>query len=163
MKRLDRFLQDWRIAKARPFIANGARLLDIGCADGKLLKRLEGWIGEGLGIEPHLSQNGSDGSVSLISGHFPEDMPVVPPFDVITMLAVLEHFPASQYSMLHDGCARFLKPGGLLIITVPSPRVDVILGLLGRMNLIDGMSLDEHHGYRVDKRKKSFVPPAFNC
>jgi SAM-dependent methyltransferase len=161
VKFLDRVLQDWRIVKARPFIPRGARVLDIGCADGRLFKRLQGEMGQGLGIDPSLSRNGAAGSVRFISGRFPDDMPPVEAFDVITLLAVLEHFPPSRYANLKEGCLRFLKPGGFLIITVPSSRVDSILSVLRRCHLIDGMSLDEHHGYAVQKTKDIFSSPQF--
>lgn len=161
MKFLDRVLQDWRIVKARPFIPRGARVLDIGCADGRLFKRLQGEMGQGLGIDPSLSRNGAAGSVRFISGRFPDDMPPVEAFDVITLLAVLEHFPPSRYANLKEGCLRFLKPGGFLIITVPSSRVDSILSVLRRCHLIDGMSLDEHHGYAVQRTKDIFSSPQF--
>jgi len=70
--------------------------------------------------------------------------------DVITMLAVLEHFPMSQYENLKLGCAQFLKARGLLLITVPSPRVDAILVALKFLRLIDAVSREEHHGFKVD-------------
>lgn len=162
MKFLDRVLQDWRIVKARPFIPRGARVLDIGCADGKLFKRLQGEVADdSLGIEPTLSHSGTAGSVRLIAGRFPDDMPPVEAFDVITLLAVLEHFPPSRYANLKEDCLRFLKPGGFLIITVPSSRVDSILSVLRRCHLLDGMSLDEHHGYAVQKTKDIFSSPQF--
>ena len=75
-------------------------------------------------------------------------MPRVEPFDAITMLAVLEHFPSSQYASLSRGCAQFLKSGGHLIITVPSPVVDTILKILKALRLIDGMSLKNTMGMR---------------
>jgi len=87
-------------------------------------------------------------------------MPPVKPFDVITMLAVLEHFPPAEYENLKNGCLRFLKPGGLLLITVPSSRVDQILAVLKFFRLIDGMSLEEHHGFEVQETTSIF--PAEN-
>jgi hypothetical protein len=88
-------------------------------------------------------------------------MPPVAPFDAITLLAVLEHFAAGDYEGLRAGCARFLKPGGCLIITVPSPKVDLILKVLLAIGLIDGMSLEEHHGYDVRETTRIFPPPDF--
>jgi SAM-dependent methyltransferase len=88
-------------------------------------------------------------------------MPPVAAFDAITLLAVLEHFAADDYDGLRSGCARFLKPGGYLIITVPSPKVDGILKVLLAIGLIDGMSLEEHHGFDVEDTTTVFPPPAF--
>jgi len=161
MKLIDRLLQRWRIAKARPYIPPGARILDIGSADGVLFGQLGTAAGNGMGIDPTLAANTRAGDVPLVAGFFPRDMPPVEPFDVITLLAVLEHFPQSEYEPLRDGCRRFLKPGGRLILTVPSPAVDRILAALKFLRLIDGMSLEEHHGYRVDQTTDIFPPPAF--
>jgi 2-polyprenyl-3-methyl-5-hydroxy-6-metoxy-1,4-benzoquinol methylase len=161
MKPLDRLLQRWRIAKARPFIPPGARVLDIGSADGALFDRLQSRVGEGLGIDPHVPSPRQVGRGRLLRGFFPADMPDVPPFDVITMLAVLEHFPDSQHAPLAEGCARFLRPGGRLILTVPSPSVDSILKVLLRLGVVDGMSLEEHHGFDVEQTVRIFGPPRF--
>ncbi len=161
MKPLDRVLQRWRIAKARPFITDGARVLDIGSSDGALFQQLGKKLGSGVGIDPTLRQNGRVDNFSLIAGRFPQDMPSVPAFDVITMLAVLEHFPQAGYASLRSGCSRFLKPGGYLIITVPSRQVDFILKVLLALGLIDGMSVEEHHGYDVRETANIFPPPEF--
>jgi 2-polyprenyl-3-methyl-5-hydroxy-6-metoxy-1,4-benzoquinol methylase len=85
----------------------------------------------------------------------------VEPFDAVTMLAVLEHFPTSAHAPLAEGCRRFLKPGGQVIITVPSPRVDAILAVLQKLWLVHGMSLEEHHGYEVRQTAEIFSPPHF--
>lgn len=161
VKPLDRLLQRWRIAKARPFIPPGARVLDIGSADGALFRQLQDRIGEGLGIDPRVASAGGMPNVRLLRGFFPQDMPEVPPFDVITLLAVLEHFPDSQHAALAEGCARFLRPGGRLIITVPSPAVDSILKILLALRLAAGMSLEEHHGFDVERTVEIFGPPRF--
>jgi 2-polyprenyl-3-methyl-5-hydroxy-6-metoxy-1,4-benzoquinol methylase len=161
VKFLDRVLQSWRIAKARPFIPAGAVVLDVGCGDGALFRKLKDKIGSGLGIEPTLTQNRVEGSVQLIAGRFPDDMPSMGPFDAITMLAVVEHIPPSQWTKLSQACCRWLKPAGLLVITVPSPRVDRILQVLRTFHLIDGMSLEEHHGYEVENTEQVFCAPDF--
>lgn len=162
MKFTDRILQTWRIARARRFIPHAARVLDVGSSDGELFRQVGGLIREGMGIDPELKADTQAYGVPLISGCFPGDMPNVEPFDVITMLAVLEHFPAAQYARLSQGCAQFLKPGGTLIITVPSSKVDGILNILKYFRLIDGMSLEQHHGYQVAQTTAIFSEDSFS-
>jgi len=82
-------------------------------------------------------------------------------FDVITLLAVLEHFPPAAYASLRSGCERFLRPGGKLLITVPSPQVDQLLAVLKFLRLVDGMSLEEHHGFEVGQTTTIFPPESF--
>ena len=163
MKFTDRFLQRWRITKARRFIASGAKILDIGSVDGALFQQLGSVVGQGsLGVDPTLSQPLTVNGCELLPGFFPEAVPATAgTFDVITMLAVLEHFPPSAYAALREGCGRFLRPGGKLLITVPSPRVDQILEGLKFFRLVDGMSLEEHHGYRVEQTVEIFPAPQY--
>jgi len=160
MKSIDRLLQRWRISKARRFIAPGSRILDIGSADA-LFRQLNISGARGMGIDPTLKSDADADGVPLIAGFFPKDMPATGPFDVITMLAVLEHFPPVQYEELKRGCVEFLRPGGRLIITVPSPAVDYILAVLKFFRLIDGMSLEEHHGFEVGRTTAIFPPENF--
>ena len=160
---VDRFLQNWRVRKARPFIKPGDRVLDLGSADGVLFERL-GDCGPGsLGIDPILpATTRSRQGFALVRGYFPQDVPAnAGTFDAIVMLAVLEHFPAAQYGPLAEGCARLLKPGGRMIITVPSPAVDMILDVLVKLRLVHGMSLEEHHGYEVTETPRIFASPRF--
>jgi 2-polyprenyl-3-methyl-5-hydroxy-6-metoxy-1,4-benzoquinol methylase len=163
MKFTDRVLQNWRIAKVRKHIAPGAKILDIGSVDGVLFQRLGALVGAGsLGIDPTLKAPLTVNGFPLQPGFFPQDMPAsTGVFDVITMLAVLEHFPESAYEALRSGCRQYLRPGGKLLITVPSAQVDVILKWLTFFRLIDGMSLEEHHGYAVGDTAKIFPPPDF--
>ena len=39
MKALDRYLQDKRIARARPFVRQDDVVIDVGCADGVMFER----------------------------------------------------------------------------------------------------------------------------
>jgi len=55
MKFTDRVLQNWRIAKVRRHIGPGAKILDIGSAEGVLFQRLGPAVGAGsMGIDPTL-------------------------------------------------------------------------------------------------------------
>jgi 2-polyprenyl-3-methyl-5-hydroxy-6-metoxy-1,4-benzoquinol methylase len=161
MKWTDRFIQRWRIRKVLPYIKPGARVLDIGSADGTLFQLAPKLSRGCVGIDPTLKQSIKTEQFILVPGFFPKDMPPAEPFDVITMLAVLEHFPDSEHALIAEGCAQFLVPRGLLLITVPSPAVDRILEWLRRFRLVDGMSLEEHHGYEVGQTAQIFRPELF--
>jgi SAM-dependent methyltransferase len=151
MKPLDRFLQHWRIHKTRPYITRGARVLDIGCADGELFRVLTPIIGEGVGIDPDLERPLTTPMYRLIRGWFPQALPDSEPFDTITLLAVLEHIPLGQQAEFARDCVRALTPNGRLIITVPSPLVDHILAILLRLRLVDGMAVEQHYGFKPDR------------
>ena len=151
MKPLDRYLQRWRNGKVRPYLPAGARVLDIGCADGPLFQQFASRIGEGIGIDPDLPKPICGPRYRLIPGRFPKDLPDDGEFDLIAMLAVLEHVPADQLRDLPQQCSRRLRLGGYLVITVPSPVVDRILDVLKATRFLDGMCLEEHHGFDVSQ------------
>jgi len=159
MKALDRFLQRWLITKVRPFIPKGARVLDIGCGDGALFRLCRRQIRQGIGLDPALTSPLKEEHFELIPGRFPEALTETEPFDVITILAVLEHIPESQLAPFAENCARILKPGGLLIITTPSLFVDHILNLLLALRIIDGMSLEKHYGFDPQQTPEIFSVP----
>jgi 2-polyprenyl-3-methyl-5-hydroxy-6-metoxy-1,4-benzoquinol methylase len=153
---LDRFLQRWRVRVALSHLPPGADLLDVGCYDGVLMSSalalLEGRRPRrAVGIDP-IAPEGVTGldirradltSAGLRDGEF----------SCVTLLAVLEHVPDAP-AFARD-LARVLAPGGRVIITVPSPRVDAILAVLGALRLVHGMSLEQHHGY--DPRRTNAV------
>jgi 2-polyprenyl-3-methyl-5-hydroxy-6-metoxy-1,4-benzoquinol methylase len=147
MKAVDRWLQSLRIRKAAHHIPANGRVLDIGCADGALFRQLDGRIAGGVGVDPELERSIDMGSFKLVRGWFPRDLQDSGPFDAITMLATLEHVPIDAQAEIAKSCVELLGPNGRLIVTVPSERVDSILGLLRRLRLIDGMSLEQHYGF----------------
>lgn len=157
MKTVDKVLQGMRIAQAKKHISKGAYVLDIGCYDGILFKTLQGYISGGVGIDPLLDQPVAGSNYKLFPGKFPDDLPPSSQeFDAIVALAVLEHIPMDQQKNFASACFKALKPGGVVIITVPSPFVDKILAVLLKLRLIDGMSLEEHYGF-----EPSMVPEIF--
>lgn len=145
MKAVDRILQSWRERKVRAWLPAGARVLDIGCHQGEFLERLGGAIRDSVGLDP-LARPRTTATFTLRAELFrePLDFPAGR-FDAITLLATLEHI--RDKAPLAREARRLLAPGGRLIMTVPSPRVDAIVHTLVRLRLADGMSLEEHHGF----------------
>jgi 2-polyprenyl-3-methyl-5-hydroxy-6-metoxy-1,4-benzoquinol methylase len=161
MKPLDRVLQQVRVRMVRPCIAPGARLLDVGCADGALYRavgRLERYVG----VDPDAPASSPGAHVRFIRDVFPtSQLDPDEPFDVITATAVLEHIPRAAQGDFARACARHAVPGGRLAITVPAPIVDSILGALKRASLLDGMKEDEHYGFDPATTPLIFEPHGF--
>ena len=161
MKLLDRYLQNVRIKKAKRYIRKNDCVLDIGSADGVMFEKLNTLIGESVGIDPTIKTTIEKDFYTLYPGYFPEACPPKETFNTITMLAVLEHIPTSHQTQIALSCYEFLKPNGRLIITVPSPKVDYILDILLKIKLIDGMSVEEHFGFKPEHTEQIFTSPFF--
>lgn len=150
MKALDRFLQSWRIRRAKPFLAGANRVLDIGTHDGALFDAISAQTC--VGIDPNLVvEPGPSDCRLLIKGFFPTDLPekAGEEFDAICILAVLEHLDAEVQAQMAADCYRCLSPGGKVVITTPSPLVDGILDVLFALKLIDAMgeTHEDHYGF----------------
>ena len=161
MKKLDYYLQNVRISKARQFVRQGDSVLDIGSHDGVMFEKFQGLMKKGLGVDPTLQQEVEGKNFKLIPGYFPEACPPDEKYDVITMLAVLEHIPPEEQKKLAVNCAKYLNKGGRVVITVPSPQVDIILDVLTTLRIIDGMSIHEHYGFKPKDTLDIFSPEDF--
>jgi 2-polyprenyl-3-methyl-5-hydroxy-6-metoxy-1,4-benzoquinol methylase len=149
MKAFDLYLQRVRISKVRPYARAGARVLDIGSSDAALYWQIPG-LGHYVGVDPDLEGNVELGPGAwLLKGLFPEALVDREPFDVIAMLAVLEHIPDGRLEGLARDCCAYLKEGGHLVITVPVPAEDHVLKMLRAMRIVHAATLHEHHGYDV--------------
>jgi SAM-dependent methyltransferase len=147
MKKGDSVLQSWRVRKAAPYIANGAHVLDVGCSDGALFRILEDRIASGIGIDPDAVPD-DYGPFRFIRGFAPDALPEgVNTFDAITLLAVLEHMPPDAQRELAATCLGLLRPGGRVICTVPSPKIDLLIRLGQRFRILDAVSAHEHYGF----------------
>jgi SAM-dependent methyltransferase len=154
MRCLDRVLQNWRAWMARPWIPKGSRVLDIGCHQGEFLSSLGEHIGPSVGLDP-LAAPLTTPRYRLLPELFRP--PLAFPdgsFDTVVMLATLEHI--RDKDPLAQECWRLLRPGGRVVITVPSKFVDKIIHVLCRIRLADGMSVDEHHGYNPQTTPQVF-------
>jgi 2-polyprenyl-3-methyl-5-hydroxy-6-metoxy-1,4-benzoquinol methylase len=156
LRALDRFLRRWRIRKVRRFIPRGSTVLDVGCHDGALFRILSGRLAGGVGLDPVVERSESRGRFRFVSGTFPDDLASDERFDVITLMAVLEHVEPGRLPTWSEACRTRLAPGGVVIATVPSAKVDGLLDVLSRVGLVAGMSLEEHHGFDPADVPRSF-------
>jgi 2-polyprenyl-3-methyl-5-hydroxy-6-metoxy-1,4-benzoquinol methylase len=150
MKWLDYRLQWERTRRVLPYVDKGARVLDIACADGALFRVLDDRLTGGVGIDMDPVPS-STAKYRYIQGSFPSAMPADETFDVVAALAVIEHVPDQDQAAFAAGCARQLRSGGRLVVTVPSSRVDDILRLMKAVRLLDGMRDEQHHGFDPGK------------
>lgn len=158
MKYLDKFLQRWRIRKTAPYIAPGASVLDIGSADGALFREIPG-LKDSVGIDLELDYSSRPDlpHVTFYQGPFPDVLSSPRTFDVVTMLATLEHIPPDCLAPLAKAIAQHLRPDGHLIVSVPDPSVDHILIVLQKLRLIHGMATEQHHGFDVSQTPGIFA------
>ena len=108
-------------------------LVDIGCGDGrltgKLAERFEGQKVVGVDVATNALQlarciSGRP-NVSFVECDITQRAPEGAPFDCGTMVEVLEHIPLDQVEAFVSGVGRLIRPGGRLIVTVPSTNMNL--------------------------------------
>lgn len=81
--------------------------------------------------------------------------------DTVTLLAVLEHLDHPM-EILKE-CYRILKPNGVLLLTVPSPRNKPLLKVLSALGLVRKEMIDQHKNYFTHSQLRSmFKQNGFN-
>ncbi len=78
-------------------------------------------------------------------------------FDILTMLAVFEHITTNNLILVLKEIYRVLKPGGIYIITTPTPVANVILTIMAIFKLINSDLFDEHHDVYTHKKVASLL------
>lgn len=157
-------LENW-LSKKRSDVANkiirsnkNRRLLDIGCGSFPYFLS-QAVFAEKFGIDKTITK---DKSIQIAGGkailkHFDIEKEQTIPFDdhffdVITMLAVIEHLNTHQCADILAETRRILKPNGLLFITTPAVWSH---GLLKAMSLINLVSREEILEHKVAYSHKS--------
>jgi ubiquinone/menaquinone biosynthesis C-methylase UbiE len=122
-------------------------MLDIGCGwEARLLRELEPHIGRGVGVDfkaPNLKTDRLETISVILEKKLPfQDQS----FDLITMLAVLEHLDHPD-AILKE-ISRLLRPGGGLLLTVPSWHAKPVLEFLAfRIGIINPDEIRDHKRY----------------
>ena len=146
---LEPVLRRMRLRRVLPWIQDieACELLDVGCGwEARLLRELEPHLARGVGIDfkaPSLPSK----KLSTISSRFADQLPFdTASFDVVTMLAVLEHLDHPKQIVTE--IARVLRPGGRLILTVPSSFAKPVLEFLAfRLGIINRAEIEDHKTY----------------
>jgi SAM-dependent methyltransferase len=146
---LEAFLRRMRLRKVMPYVKRhkSCVVLDIGCGwDASLLREVEPFVARGIGIDwkaPALKTGKLETRAVMLDKSLPfaDDS-----IDVVTMLAVLEHL-VDPVAIIAEA-ARVLRPGGTLLLTVPSWYAKPVLEFLAfRMGVVSRKEIEDHKRY----------------
>jgi ubiquinone/menaquinone biosynthesis C-methylase UbiE len=144
---LEPILRWLRLRRVIADIPSGAQVLDVGCGrSATFLKAISPKINQGIGIDMKV-QPMRLGNLQTVQQRLTDQLPFEESqFDVVTMLAVLEHLDDEQ-PILQE-IYRVLKPNGRLILTVPSVWAKPVLEFLSyRLKLVDEAEIRDHKRY----------------
>ena len=146
---LEPLLRKMRIRQVLPYLQKypNCTLLDIGCGwEARLLRELEPHISRGVGIDFKAPEIRTD-RLETVSTVLEMELPFPDcSFDMITILAVLEHLQHPE-AILKE-IKRLLRPGGGLLLTVPSWYAKPVLEFLAyRVGIINSEEIRDHKRY----------------
>lgn len=146
---LEPLLRSLRIRRVLPFIQRheNCRLLDVGCGwEARFLREVEPYIASGAGVDfkaPKLVEGKLSTERLTLQGYLPY---TDNSFDIVTMLAVLEHLTHPQTIL--EEIHRVLVPGGELLLTVPSKAARPVLEFLAfRLGVVSREEIADHKAY----------------
>ena len=157
MALLSRLIADQRYKKIAPYIKGD--VLDLGCGNALVLSKYGSNITYYCGIER--SAEAVDRlkhqypAVSFISRDLDcERLEINRKFDCVLMIALIEHLFNQKFVM--DEISRVLKPGGIVLITTPTPfgndivhRLGAAIGLFSESAVDDHIVIYNRHRFRI--------------
>jgi 2-polyprenyl-3-methyl-5-hydroxy-6-metoxy-1,4-benzoquinol methylase len=144
-KKMEAILQDWRFKKVKPYL-NGS-VLDFGGNKGELKKFVRGKYT--LVNLDHSKMKGKK-------------------FNIIVLLAVIEHIGFKDVFKLFKKFKKHLLPGGKIFLTTPTKIGKPILDIMAFFNILDKKNMEEHKHYWSKKeifdlaKKNGFVIEKFS-
>jgi len=136
-----------RVSAALEHVPAAARVLDVGCGFAGLAGRFSAYVGcdrnPGI-LEENRTRFPGAAYVAwdAAGGAPPEDLVFAGPFDVVLMLALLEHLSSPAAALA--GAAGLLAPGGRIVVTTPHPLGRLPLGIGARLGLLSTHAAEEH-------------------
>lgn len=65
-------------------------------------------------------------------------------FDIVTMLAVVEHIERKKMAQGFREIHRILRPGGICVMTTPAVCARPLLSFMAALNLVSSVEIEEH-------------------
>ena len=149
VERIRRAFARGRARRLSRDLAPGARVLDVGCGDGKLAVALLAAGVRAVGLEG--SAGPARRAAAETGGRVVVGDPAALPFaastlDAVVVWHVLEHLPEPRRTLAE--AARCLRPGGMLVVAVPDAA-----GVAARLGGAAWLGLDvERHLYHFTTR-----------
>jgi SAM-dependent methyltransferase len=145
-----------RTSMVEPFIRGD--VLEIGCHDAATLERHKTRLGRYVGTDI------DDVALARARARYPgreflrNDIDMEPlgfsrEFDVVLMVALIEHI-LNQRHLLQE-CHSALRPGGVLVLTTPTPFGNDVVHRLGASMGLFARSVANHHVVIYNKRRLS--------
>lgn len=145
---LENFLARIRARKADELIdkkSRDGRLLDIGCGSYPYFllstdfkekfgidKNIRAYTDKGISIKKYDIRKG--GKLPYNSNFF----------DVVTLLAIIEHIDKEYAKALLKEAYRVLKPCGKMILTTPINKANIVLRIMSKLFLVSSEEIQEH-------------------
>jgi len=132
----------------------GLDVLDLGCGyHATLLRALGDRTRSGVGIDLQISPEAkAEPRLTFVESTIESALPELADarFDLVMMTSVLEHLWEPQAALRH--CRRLLRPGGVLLVNVPTWRGKFFLEFSAfRLGTSPASEMDDHKMY-YDKR-----------
>ncbi|HEX2099968.1 MAG TPA: class I SAM-dependent methyltransferase [Candidatus Synoicihabitans sp.] len=125
-RRVPPWLSERRRQRFEKYVAHlrypgpGARLLDVGCGNGKFLLQMKtlGWIVAGIDPDAHSVAAAQQAGLDVKLGTLDPTTAATEAFDAVVLNHTIEH-AHDPLDLLRE-CRRVLKPGGTLSIATPN-------------------------------------------
>ena len=153
-----------RVNKLIPHSHRSGKILDIGCGMYPYFL-LNTDFSEKHGLDRVIVPNASAFSEKLCIKDYDLEKELTIPyadnsFDVLTMLAVFEHFDKEKLILILREVKRVLKPGGVFILTVPAGWTDKLLTIMAKFKLVSASLFNEHKDTYTHKKIVSLLQAA---
>lgn len=157
----------WHMAnRLIPTTHRTGRLLDLGCGPTPqflLHTRFAERYGLDTALTPSATAQGRRQGIHVLTYNL-EPARSLPfrgaSFDVVTLLAVLEHLAPPSLNALIREVHRALKPGGVFIMTTPAAWTDGLLRILAALRVVSPVEIGDHKDIYDHSRVVSLLTAA---